>query len=86
MTSRTIVVRQVDGLCAVVFFKTTDELNRGAIEAVDVLVIVADSEQAEFVVFLCQRSTGEGGDQVVLIPFDVLVFIDQNPAESCEQA
>lgn len=70
----------------VVVGEPADELDRGAGEGVDVLIIVADSEQVEPAVLVAALAAGQGRDQGVLGGADVLVFVDEDPAEAGQQA
>ena len=83
---RPVVFDQKLGLCLVILGKAADEFDRGSGKGVDVLVVVADGKEVEFAVFIAALAPGQGRDQRVLFGADVLVFIDQNPAESGEQA
>ena len=54
------------------------------IPTIDVLVIVANGKQREFVVFVLTAAPGEGADEVIVRFTDILVFIDENIAEASE--
>ena len=83
---RAVIGGQVRRLRAVVGLETPDELNRRAVEGIDVLIVVAHSEQGELARIVLQRPAGQGRDQVVLLGTDILVLVDKNPAETREQA
>ena len=86
MGRRTVVGGQVDGLRPVVGLEAPDELHRRSVESVDVLVVVADGEQGELARVVFQRAAGQRRYQLVLLPADILVLVDQNPPEAREQA
>ena len=86
VTGRAVVVDQEGRPGVVVLFEAADELHRGPVERVDVLVVVADGEQAEAGVLLGEGSAGQCGDEVVLIAGDVLILVDEYPPEPRQQA
>jgi hypothetical protein len=83
---RAVVVDQMHGAGGIVGLEAADELDRSAAEGVDVLVIVADGEEIQARVLVASAAPGEGADQFVLLRPDVLVLVDQNPAEAAQQA
>ena len=76
-----VVADEVGRLRSVVGFETADELDRGAVEGVDVLVVVADGEERELAVLVLPRAPGQRRDQVVLRRIDILILVHQDPAE-----
>ena len=79
---RAIVLDEMNGFRLVVRFKPADEFDRGAIESIDILIIVADGEEAETAVIIFERSAGDGRDQVIGSPADILILIDEDPDQS----
>ena len=80
-----VVVGQIGRPGPVVGLKPADELRRRAVEGVDVLVVVAHREETEFVVGFRPGSASQGGNHFVLLGSDVLVLVDQYPAETGQQ-
>ena len=80
-----VVCRQVAGPGIVIFFKPADELHRSALEGIDVLVVVSHGKEGEFAGVLVQAAPGQGRDQLVLIGINILVLVNQDPAETRQQ-
>ena len=80
-----VVTDEIGSIRPVIRFEATDELDRGAAEGVDVLVVVADGEERELAVLVLPRAPSERRDQVVLRPVDVLILVHQYPAEPCQK-
>ena len=81
----TVVAGEIGGPGSVIRLETADELHRGAVEGVDVLIVVADREQGELARLVVERSPGQRRYQGVLVRADVLVLIDKDPAEPRQQ-
>ena len=82
MSGGAVVGGQEGGLRPVVRLEAAEELDRGAIEGVDVLVVVTDREERELAVPVLQGPAGQRRYQLVLIRVDVLVLVHENPAKS----
>lgn len=85
MPSRPVVVGQELRLGFVIGLELADETDRGASESINVLVIVAHSEEAQAQVRIIQGSTSNSGDQGVFLWSDVLILIDQDPTIALDQ-
>ena len=81
----TVVRGQEGGLRPVVRFESPDELHRGAVERIDVLVVVAHREDRELAIPVLQGPAGQRRDQLVLVRVDVLVLVHQDPAKAREE-
>ena len=81
-----VVVQQISRPSLVIGLELADEGHRGALEGIDVLVVVADGEQAELALLVLQAAADDRGDEFVFVGPDVLVFIDQNPPKPGQQA
>ena len=79
-----VIGGQEGGLRSVVRLEAAEELHRGAVEGVDVLVVVTDREERELAVPVLQGPAGQRRYQLVLVRVDVLVLVGQNPAKSPE--
>ena len=86
MSGRAVVVGQVCGPGLVVFLEAPDVLGGRAAEGVDVLVIVSNGEDGEFLVVFVPGASGQRRYQIVLVPLDVLVLVHQDPTEAGQQA
>ena len=82
---RTVVLDQIFRLRLVVFLKCANEIHRGTIEGVDILVIIAHGKQAKAQIRVIQRSAGHSGDEPVGIRSDILVLVDKDPAITLDQ-
>ena len=85
MVCGTVVVDQEGGLRPVVRLEAADELHRGAVEGVGVLVIVSYRKEGELAVLLLQGSSGQCRYQLVLVRVDVLVLVHKDPAKAGEE-
>ena len=79
-----VVLRHVGRVGLVVLLEAPDVLGGGAAERVYVLVVVPHGEDIELVL-LPAVLPREGRNQLVLGLLDVLVFVDQHPAEPAQQ-
>ncbi|MPN15402.1 hypothetical protein SDC9_162734 [bioreactor metagenome] len=82
----TVVFHQRVASRVVVGFELADVAHTGAVERIDVLVVIANHHQRDAVFFGLQRATGDGADQGVVVAVDVLIFIDEQEAQAGEQA
>ena len=81
-----IIVRQEGRPGGIVGLEVTDEFDRGAVKSVNVLVVVADGEEVDTAIFIAARATSKCRNQRVLFRRDILILINQNPAEAGQQA
>ena len=81
-----IVLHQVSGLCPVLGLEPVDVLGGRSAEGVDVLVVVAHGQDAQFLVGFIPGAAGQRRDQVVLLLLNVLVLVHQDPPESGHDA
>ena len=85
MRGGSVIVGEIGRFGSVIRLEPADELHRGAVEGVNVLVVVTNGEQGELAGVLPERSPGERRYQVILVRTDVLVFIHQDPAEPSQK-
>lgn len=78
VAGRAVVLDQEFRLRPIVVLELADEIDRGTGEGIDVLIVVADREQAEPQVGIVQRTPGNGSDQRIFLGADILIFVDQN--------
>ena len=69
----------------IVRFEAADVLDRCSSKRIDVLVVISYGEEAQPAVWVIQRPAGDRGDQLVLQPTNVLVFVDKYPAIATSQ-
>ena len=81
-----VVFHQQGALGVVVRLKAADEAHVGVVEGVDVLVVVANGENAQAVLFAGQRFAGKGADEFVGGVVDVLIFVDEQIAAARQRA
>ena len=82
VVGRTVVVSEVDGPGTVVLLEPADEFHGGAIERVDVLIVVPYREERELACIVIASASRKGGNQFVLVCAYVLVLVHQNPAKT----
>jgi molybdopterin molybdotransferase len=70
----------------VIGLEPADELDRRAVEGIDVLVIVTHRKEIELALRVVQRPARDCRDELVLVSGDILVFVDEDPAKAGEQA
>ena len=80
-----VVTNEIAGLRPVVLLEAADELDRCAVEGVDVLVVVAYREQRELAGLVLKCAPGQGRDKFVLVGADVLILVHEDPAKACQQ-
>ena len=75
-----VILDQIFRLCTVVLLELTDELDRGPLERIDVLIVVAHGKKTQTQVFVFKRPSCHCRDQRIFLCAHILILIDQNPA------
>lgn len=63
MTGRAVILDQKGRARLVVLFEFANECDGGAVEGVDILVVIADGKEAEFQVVIIKRAPRNGSDE-----------------------
>lgn len=85
VAGRAVVLGQEGRTGRVVGLEAPDELDRGALEGIDVLVVVADREQAEAQVGIVQRAAGDGSAFAFADGESSLIFIRYLLLFNCQE-
>ena len=81
----TVVCSEISRPGSVIRLETADKLHRGAVEGIDILIVIADREQGELAGIFLERSPRQGRYQFVLVRPYILVLVHQYPAEPRQQ-